>query len=532
MSNYFNFFITRFGQKADKEKAINSGLTLIRDDKDISSDVKILISKISICDLEFAYDLAASRASNNIKLIQELDHSIAQEQKKIAALDPKHIEKEEPKQAVKNATAVDTNMGTVITEDIAVLYDPHKNLRRLQLLKTIISAAQLFERACETNFHRRRANKFFFSQFKILSQAFANGDMQYTRNLVVETLCSLKLLKKSADDNLPSLRSYLRCIHALEETMQEYEQSKEKKSLSLRRACRVMTKPIAFPDWVHKTPCQCAKEKTSVDAGLVQNSAKDQLAGVKNYVQDLNTALQNCKKGNESTNCECHCNDCCIPQNPCAIDIKSYVMDLMVVTENLENYEAGEIAHIQNVMAGETIERTHEVVKETEDYSESESTISREDENEFSKSERFEMQDAVQKTVAQDLSADAGITASGTYGPAGSYTATANVAYSRSTSQAQQTARNYAKEISERSLLRIQEETRHLSTRRVMQRISETNFHKFEGADQHIIGQYYWVNKRTVSQVMNWGKRVIYEFVIPEPASLYKSLLEKSQSLI
>lgn len=520
MSNYFNFFIPRHAQKADKEKATYSGISLIKSKEDITSHVEKLIFLTSECDLESAYNIAELQASNNLNYLQDLDQNITEEQKRLDAMLLNQL---------PNKKSEELNIGTAIIGEAAVLYDPFEKLRRLKLLKLIVSTYQLFERACETPFHRRRANKFFLSEFEQISQSFKNGDMQHIRNFLVETLCSLKLLKKSAYDGLPNLRCYIRFIHALEEAMIEHEQAKEKRELSFRRACMTMLKPIAFPDWVLKTPCECAKEKMPLEGRLIENSPIEQLHAVQNYASNLKIARENCKNNKGDEYCSCDCDECCVPQNPCCIEFKSYVMDLMVVRETLENYEPGEIAHIQNVMAGETIERTHEIVKETENYSETETTTNREEENEFSKSERFEMQDAVQKTVDQDLSADAGITASGTYGPAGSYTATANVAYSRSTSDAKQTARNYAKEITERSLIRIQEETRNLSTTRVLQRVTESNVHKFEGGNEHVIGQYFWVNKRTVSQVMNWGKRVMYEFVIPEPAAQYSALLRKNE---
>ncbi len=525
MSNYFNFFIPRHAEKADKQKATHYGIALIRNDEDISSHLKRMIIEIRDCNLEPAYDIAQLRASNNLKYLQDLDQNIVKEQKR---LDTMVLKDSKDSKDSKDQKTKDLNVGTVIVGEVAAMHDIFEKLRRLKLLKLIVSTYQLFERACETDFHRRRANKFFFSELERISQAFKNGDMQYLRSFFVETLCSLKLLKKSAQDGLPNLRGYLRFIHALAEAITEHEHSKEKRELSFRRACKTMLKPIAFPDWVLKTPCDCLQGKEPLQGRLIENSLTEQLHAVQNYAQNMKEAREKCKNSKGDEQCACECNDCCVPQNPCCIELKSYVMDLMVVRETLENYEPGEIAHIQNVMAGETIKRTHKVVKETENYSENEATKSREEESEFANSERFEMQDAVQKTLAQDLSVDAGITASSTYGSAGSFTATANVAYARATTEAKQTARNYAKEITERSLMRIQEDTRKLTTKRVLQRVTEANVHKFEGGSEHVIGQYYWVNKRTVSQVMNWGKRMMYEFVIPEPAAQYSALLRQN----
>ena len=40
--------------------------------------------------------------------------------------------------------------------------------------------------------------------------------------------------------------------------------------------------------------------------------------------------------------------------------------------------------------------------------------------------------------------------------------------------------------------------------------------------DSHISGVYRWVDKIYKNQVINYGKRLMYEFMIPEPSAFHK----------
>ena len=51
----------------------------------------------------------------------------------------------------------------------------------------------------------------------------------------------------------------------------------------------------------------------------------------------------------------------------------------------------------------------------------------------------------------------------------------------------------------------------------------ETNTHTFDnsaGQTQHVSGLYRWLDKEYRAQVYNYGKRMMFEFVLPEPAAL------------
>ncbi len=52
----------------------------------------------------------------------------------------------------------------------------------------------------------------------------------------------------------------------------------------------------------------------------------------------------------------------------------------------------------------------------------------------------------------------------------------------------------------------------------------EENIHEFDNRDgkEHISGVYRWVDKKMKNQIYNYGKRMMFEFIIPEPARLHR----------
>jgi hypothetical protein len=69
-------------------------------------------------------------------------------------------------------------------------------------------------------------------------------------------------------------------------------------------------------------------------------------------------------------------------------------------------------------------------------------------------------------------------------------------------------------------------ETRKLQRRfvRTMEEVVEVNKHIFENQAQNadnISGIYRWVDKIYELQIINYGKRLMLEFIVPEPATTW-----------
>ena len=194
--------------------------------------------------------------------------------------------------------------------------------------------------------------------------------------------------------------------------------------------------------------------------------------------------------------------------------------DLKVVKQKLLKYEEGELAHIENVMAGETRNRTHRTLERVEDFQETESESSEKTINDLQTTDRFELQKETQKTIETDMSLNAGLTVSAKYGPV-EVGANAGFSLNQSRQQSTQTSSNYARDVTTRSLKEVEKKVREKRSVTKISEVEDTNFHGFTGGTDHIVGLYQWVDKLYEAQVYNYGMRMMFEFMIPEPAAFY-----------
>ena len=74
---------------------------------------------------------------------------------------------------------------------------------------------------------------------------------------------------------------------------------------------------------------------------------------------------------------------------------------------------------------------------------------------------------------------------------------------------------------------------------KIIQEVSLTNVHEFDNRGvatgtppQHITGVYRWVDKKMKNQIFNYGKRTMFEFMIPEPAKLHKLAYKNADTLV
>lgn len=198
------------------------------------------------------------------------------------------------------------------------------------------------------------------------------------------------------------------------------------------------------------------------------------------------------------------------------------VGDLMIVEQTLLKYQAGEVAHIENIMLSEKRKRKHRRLNRTEESFLSETERTQETEKDLQSTERFELQRESENTIQSDSKMDAGVTVTGGFGPV-TTTAHADFASSSSTSESNRTSTNYAKDVTERSVSRLKERVREERTRKTLEEIEEINIHGFDNTEGtgHVTGIYRWVDKIYLAQVVNYGRRLMLEFIIPEPAAFY-----------
>lgn len=196
--------------------------------------------------------------------------------------------------------------------------------------------------------------------------------------------------------------------------------------------------------------------------------------------------------------------------------------DLKVLKQKLVRYEAGEVAHIENVLATEKRGREHRRLRRVEE------TVTREREREeeslrdLQSTERFELQSETQETIKSETAFKAGVEVSGSYGPV-EVTASANFSTSTSKEESDRNSTRFAKDVTERSLSRLVERAREERVIRTIEEFEEKNQHGFDNSagEENISGIYRWVDKYYRAKVVDYGKRLMYEFFVPEPAAFY-----------
>lgn len=197
--------------------------------------------------------------------------------------------------------------------------------------------------------------------------------------------------------------------------------------------------------------------------------------------------------------------------------------ELKVVKQKLKKYVAGEVAHIENVLRGEYKERKHRVLDRTEDIF----TISNEIEEETTKdtqtTERFELKKESEKTIQEQMSVQAGFTVTGSYGMV-TFGAHGDFAYNTASQESNKSASNFAREVIDKSISKIQKKTKEERTTKKLHEVEEINTHGIDNKDKpdHAVGIYRWVDKYYEAQIYNYGKRMMFEFIIPEPSAFYE----------
>lgn len=205
------------------------------------------------------------------------------------------------------------------------------------------------------------------------------------------------------------------------------------------------------------------------------------------------------------------------------------IADLKVVRQKLLRYETNEIAHIENVLKRESKSRVHRRRDMRQEMLLTDTERETSEERELQTSDRFEMQKETSSVISDDMRLQAGANISASYGPTVSATLTADFEMNHSQEESVRASRSFAHEVTERSASRIKERTRTQRTVTVLNEVEETNTHGIDNQQgtEHVIGVYRYVDKIYQAQVYNYGKRLLLEFIVPEPAAFVRQVMEK-----
>ncbi len=191
--------------------------------------------------------------------------------------------------------------------------------------------------------------------------------------------------------------------------------------------------------------------------------------------------------------------------------------DLLIVEQQLVRYQGGDVAHIENVLQGETRSREHTRTTRTEEYRAYEEETEKEEERHLETTDRFELQRETEETVKRESNLETGLSISASYGSVLQVDSNLDYALENSEERSQRSATEFSREVVDKSVSKFSEKIREKRETRVIEEYVEKNFHGFEGGHEHTIGVYQWVDKVYEAQVFNYGQRDIYDMVVPEP---------------
>ncbi len=203
------------------------------------------------------------------------------------------------------------------------------------------------------------------------------------------------------------------------------------------------------------------------------------------------------------------------------------IADYRKVEQTICCYVPGEVSHIENIMAREYKEKSTRRLRRQEDTTTTSSETEIEKLTDTTSTDRFEMNQEVASVIAEDKQVGAFVEASYDAKP---YSVTAGADFASNTSSEESNSQSvtYAKDVTERALDRVVQKTKKERVVKVIEEFEENNTHGFDNrqGDKHISGVYRWVDKIYKNQVLNYGKRLMYEFMIPEPAVFHNTAIE------
>jgi hypothetical protein len=176
-------------------------------------------------------------------------------------------------------------------------------------------------------------------------------------------------------------------------------------------------------------------------------------------------------------------------------------------------YEAGEISHIENVLVGELLRRTttREELSEQTLTEEVVSVVAQERDQQST--DRNELTTETQREASRQTSTSEPGMSSTDYGRL--------VENSKS---------NFARTVSARAVDSVTQTVRTQRVQRERKSFTERAVHELDNKDgnDQVRGVYQWVDKRYSLRLMNYGKRLLYDVVVPEPAATFVDALKNS----
>lgn len=198
------------------------------------------------------------------------------------------------------------------------------------------------------------------------------------------------------------------------------------------------------------------------------------------------------------------------------------IADYLKVEQSTHAYVEGEVAAIENIMAREYREKSTRRLRRSEVTETTSSDTEREQLTDTTTASRFEMQSEIAKM--QQEANDIGGTSSASFKAYGAqFNIGASYANHRSKEESMRQAVSQAQDVTARALDRVVTKVHQERIEKIVEEFEENNSHGFDNrkGDKHVVGVYRWVDKLMKNQVWDYGKRLMFEFAVPQPAKIH-----------
>lgn len=199
------------------------------------------------------------------------------------------------------------------------------------------------------------------------------------------------------------------------------------------------------------------------------------------------------------------------------------VQDLIVVRSRHLGYRLAELSRIENIAPGETRDRHHTV--ETESSSSFFEEVDHEEEttDSLATTTRDELRSEIDTRNSRELQLT-GTVRTSYRGPV-TVEAEASVEFGQQSEVSTTTTSAHAVDVVDEATTKVRDRILRRTEHRFRRLVAERNRHAFTNDDDTgRVAQYYWLEKVQRAALFNYGRRIMYEFVVPEPASYLRAL--------
>lgn len=205
------------------------------------------------------------------------------------------------------------------------------------------------------------------------------------------------------------------------------------------------------------------------------------------------------------------------------------IADFRRVEQEVCCYVPGEVSHIENIMAREYKERNTRNLLRTETSTEISNESEVERISDVSTTTRNELGSEIANVLEEERSTNYGASLGVTgkwLGAEITADAYADFATNNSASYSDKETRKFAEEVTKKAVERLVQRTSEKRTARIIKEFEENTRHGYDNrnGDAHVTGIYRWIDIIYKNRLVNYGRRLMLEFMVPNPAEFYERI--------